>query len=258
MLLIVIKTVKPKAKNTWFFTKHEQSEKERVLGLNDNVIILFTRIPAPGKTKTRLQTLLTGEECCFLHKAFLCDIYNVLLKSKSKCDITVFYEPDGDVRKLKELLPNAHKYLPQHGKSLGDKMHNAISSILSDGYNKCLLIGSDIPLLKESNISEAISLLDESDIVICPTEDGGYFLIGMKKPCEEAFLLDEYGVSTVFEKTKAAVIHSKKTLAVGAATLDIDEPCDLYSLANKLKSEDADTCPETRKALQELKIAGSL
>ena len=75
--------------------------------MKDNVVIIFTRIPIPGKTKTRLQPLLSGEQCCQLHRAFLVDIYNVLRLSESVCDVVVYYVPDGDLDELKMLLPDA-------------------------------------------------------------------------------------------------------------------------------------------------------
>ena len=217
--------------------------------MKENAVILFTRIPVPGKTKTRLMPLLSAKECCHLHRAFLSDIYNTVGKADLDCSIYVCYHPDGDVNELIALLPGALSYTPQVGESLGDKMHNAICDVLNNGYKKCLLIGSDVPLLKGSTISEAFNILEDSDIVICPTEDGGYYLIGMKEPCPEVFRLDEFGVSSVLEKTIAAAHGAGKSCTLGTGTFDIDEPEDLKKLVIALESESPDICKETRKTL---------
>ena len=218
--------------------------------MKNNVVILFTRIPIAGKTKTRLQPLLSGEQCCRLHRAFLVDIYNVLRLSESVCDVVVYYVPDGDLDELKMLLPDALSYNAQVGDGLGDKMHNAISHMLSLGYNKCLLMGSDVPLFQNNMLNEAFGLLDESDIVVCPTIDGGYFLIGMKEPCEAAFCIGEFSTSSVYDRTVFEAEVAGRTCAVGSCTLDVDEPDDLFRLIEQLKLESPELCPHTRDVLR--------
>jgi len=219
--------------------------------MNTNALILFTRIPVAGKTKTRLQPFLTGEECCLLQKAFLQDLGKALQESEICCDIMVCYAPEGDLNELKGLLPGISIFFPQRGGDLGEKMHNAISDVLAKGYGRCLLLGSDIPLMKSSDINEAVSHLDCSDVVVCPTEDGGYYMIGMKEPNEELFRLNEYGVSTVLEKTLSAAEKAGKSCTIGAKALDVDEPNDLLRLKEMLEQEAPETCPETRKILQD-------
>ena len=218
--------------------------------MKDNAVILFTRIPAPGKTKTRLQPFLTAGECCLLHRAFIRDIYHVLQKTETDCDIIACYMPEGDSAEIDALLPSAHAFLPQCGRDIGERMHNAIAQVLEKGYNRCLLIGSDLPLLRSEAVDEAFRLLESRDIVLCPTDDGGYYLIGMKEPCEKVFHL-EYGVSTVFEKTLAAAALCGKTCATGASTMDIDDSEDLLRLKERLAFETPSTCPETRSVLTE-------
>jgi len=221
-----------------------------VKSLKDNAVILFTRIPIIGKTKTRLQPFLTAEQCCLLHKAFLADIHKTLQQINSEFDLIVFYTPNGDIRELKGLLLSAVSFLPQLGNNLGEKMDNAIKDVLTLGYKKCLLIGSDIPQLESDTIIESFKMLDQSDIVICPTEDGGYYLIGSKCPCGEIFELDEFGTFSVFENTLDKLKSSDKSYAIGKTALDIDEPSDFKKLAKLLKSESADICVHTRQAIQ--------
>ena len=215
----------------------------------DNAIVLFTRIPIPGKTKTRMQPFLTGEECCTLHNAFLRDVFSVLKKVNLPCDIFVCYNPEGNLSELEALLPDASAFFPQHGQTLGEKMHNAVCQVMDKGYGRCILIGSDLPLLRTNAVEDAFIFLESKDIVLCPTEDGGYYLIGMKKPCKDIFHM-KYGGSNVFDKTLTIAAQSGMTYAVGQTTKDIDYPQDLFELAERLTGEAPDVCPETREVLK--------
>lgn len=226
--------------------------------MKENMVILFTRIPIPGKTKTRLQPYLSGEECCLLQKAFLRDVYRALQGLRADCDIAVCYAPKGDPDELEGLLPNAHLFFPQRGQSLGERMYDAICRMLGAGYRRCLLIGSDLPLLRAQAVEDAFALLEERDLVACPTEDGGYYLIGMKEPCGREIFDLEYGVSTVFEGLLAAAAKAGKTCAVGAPTIDIDNREDLWKLTERLSQEDPSVCRETRKILREFFRDGGL
>ena len=219
--------------------------------LQSNAIIFFTRIPVPGKTKTRLSPLLTMDECCLLQKAFIRDVYQVLKEVKTNCDILVCFSQEGGLADLSQLLPGVHSFFPQQGENIGEKMHNAISQTLNKGYSRCLLIGSDLPLLRAAALDEAFSLLETNDVVLCPTEDGGYYLIGMKEPCADVFQI-EYGISTVFEKTLVAAVKAGKSCVAGQGTMDIDTPDDLFNLREKLALENEFVCLHTRNILRDL------
>jgi len=224
---------------------------------NENAVILFTRVPLPGTTKTRLRPVLSAEECCLLQTAFLHDVFEVLKKTQTVFDLFVFYTPEGELDVLEQMLPDAETFLPQTGADLGQRMHNAFSKVLGIGYERCLLIGSDLPLLTAQAVDEAFSLLDNTDVVLSPTEDGGYYLIGLKEPCEELFKVEEYGVSTVFEKTMSAAIKAGRTCAVGTATMDVDDPRDLRALRERLATSSLDVAVEARRVLEQIS-GGSL
>ncbi|MCL2386740.1 MAG: TIGR04282 family arsenosugar biosynthesis glycosyltransferase [Defluviitaleaceae bacterium] len=217
--------------------------------MTNNAVILFTRIPVAGKTKTRLMPVLTGEECCELQSAFLLDMYSELQKVKSSRDIFVYYAPEGELTQLQTLLSGAEVFFPQTGKDLGEKMYNAFCNVLKMGYSRCVLLGSDLPLLRAKDVDAAFDMLATHDMVLCPTEDGGYYLIGMKEPVSEVFNVT-YGKSTVFTESIAQAKRAGKTCAIGARAQDIDEPQDLFNLMDKLKNEDSSVCPNTRIVLE--------
>lgn len=94
-------------------------------------LICFTRPPAPGRTKTRLMPLLSGDACAALHTAFLRDIAAVC--GRVDADLYVAYAPEGDWGILRELFPAALDLFPQDGEGLGERMHRALSRVAGAG-----------------------------------------------------------------------------------------------------------------------------
>ncbi len=190
-------------------------------------VIIFTRIPIPGKTKTRLMPCYSKEECAKLHTYFLKDIS--LECEKLNRDIFVSYEETGDVNILKNIMGESKEYYPQIGDSLGDKMKNAMECVFKKGYKAVVLIGTDIPQINSAILEDAFNKLDNKDVVLGPTIDGGYYLIGSKKPINEAFKKIEYGNETVFETTKNLIENKNLSIDFTKKLNDIDEKEDILS-----------------------------
>lgn len=95
------------------------------------------------------------------------------------------------------------------GKHLAEKMDRAITDTFKMGYERCVLIGADLPLINREIIAQAMRALEETSLVLGPTVDGGYYLVGSTKPCPEIFSGQSYGGSNVFENTVAAAQKSR-------------------------------------------------
>jgi len=163
------------------------------------LIALMTRIPEPGKTKTRLQSHLSSEECALLHQAFIQDM--LLMLQKTSAAFSIFHTTDGDIVRLKKLVYSDSQLIPQKGKDLGERMYNALAWGFAQGFRKVAVLGTDLPALQPEVIDMADKLLDNKDVVIGPTKDGGYYFLGMKKPYPELFRKSNWGNSTVFQET---------------------------------------------------------
>ncbi len=218
----------------------------------NKALILFTRVPIPGQTKTRLMPFLSGEECAKVHTCFVKDIYE---KAKQVgADVFVFYTPKDEKKLLNQFLDSEAIYLPQHGADLGERMKNAIGIALRMGYEKAVLIGTDIPQIHPETLKNAFDSLDEKDIVIHPTFDGGYYLIGMKKEYDSIWKIERYGTNTVIYDTLQHMKNEKLSTAVGQMYYDVDDKDDLMHLYNDIKNGSVCNCPETIAYLeQELK-----
>lgn len=200
-----------------------------------NALILLTRIPIPGKTKTRLMDILSGNECADLHRAFLMDLMTTFKQLKD-IDIFITYTPDNSLHILEGIVPNHIKTFPQLGEDLGDKMDNAIKEVCSKGYEKVILIGSDIPDIKSEDIRTSFQILDNHDVVLGPTYDGGYYLVGMKISNEKLFHINKkWGGKSVLEST--IEIGNDLGLEIGLSIKyrDIDTKEDLFEFERKNK-----------------------
>lgn len=215
----------------------------------NNALIVFTRVPIPGATKTRLMPFLNGEECAKLHSCFLKDIYRKV--EPAGADVFVFYTPRDEKELLKHVLGEQVTYLPQYGEDLGQRMKHAIGIVLRMGYEKAVLIGTDIPQIHTETIKNAFDNLDEKEIVIHPTFDGGYYLIGMKKEYESIWKIERYGTNTVIYDTLQHMKNEKLSTAVGQMYYDVDDQDDLKHLWSDIRKGSVCNCPETIAYLEQ-------
>ena len=190
--------------------------------------ICMTRIPEPGRTKTRLMPFLSGEECAKLHTAFLRDLAQ--LSEKAETDFFVTYTPGDGWEQLREIFPAARELFPQTGEDLGARMHNAIEHVLAMGYDACVLTGSDLPGMTVEHLESGFDALASADVTLGPTSDGGYYLVGLKVPCAAVFEKQVYGVNTVFDTTCAAAKRAGCAVIQALPCDDVDTPDELRTL----------------------------
>lgn len=197
-------------------------------------VIIFTRIPEPGKTKTRMMPHLTAAQCARLHTCFLEDIFRECRKVTA--DLFISYAPEGRIERLEKIFGN-QRYFPQEEDSLGERMYQAVARVLAKQYDACLLIGTDVPELTCKNLERAFAVLEQQDVVFGRTVDGGYYLIGMKKPYREAFALDTYGHGRVLEETVADLKEKGITSGYTDTLADMDTPEDLQGYRKRMRTD---------------------
>jgi len=195
-------------------------------------IIIFTRYPIEGKVKTRLASTIGNHHAKEFYKMISEIIINdtKLIRNSYKY---VFYSDEAEKEMVKKWLGRSFLYSHQEGKELGERMTNAFRKVFSHGAKKAIIIGTDIPDLSSQIIKEAIRKLDKTDLVIGPSKDGGYYLLGMKKYLPALFKNIEYGTNSVFAETIAKAEKLNLTYSTLELLQDIDTEEDLI---NWLKS----------------------
>lgn len=162
-----------------------------------NLLIIFTRVPIEGHTKTRLEDFLSKKDIVIFHKNL---IKRLISDVKSQeWDLEVHVTPFEKVNILKEFLPN-ERYKAQADANLFEKMEIAIDSALKT-YNKVAIIGSDIYDISAKDIKNAFDALDDNDIVFNPSSDGGYSLVASKINIDGKLNIDFKNKSMILDET---------------------------------------------------------
>ncbi|MBQ7895489.1 MAG: TIGR04282 family arsenosugar biosynthesis glycosyltransferase [Oscillospiraceae bacterium] len=198
-------------------------------------IICFTSVPQAGKTKTRLNTFMSGEDSAALNSAFLRDISAVL--EPYDADVFIAYTPEGDHWELRRIFPYATAFFAQKGGDLGERMHNALQYVLDSGYEAAVLTGADLPLLRKENFDSAFEALEEHDVTYGPSGDGGYYLVGIKRPCPQLFGDLPYGKDVLYEAALNRVSELGLSFAPAMNCSDVDTAEDLHALVHALDSD---------------------
>lgn len=162
-----------------------------------NLLIIFTRVPIEGHTKTRLEDFLSKKDIVIFHKNL---IKRLMSDVKSQeWDLEVHVTPFEKVNILKEFLPN-ERYKAQADANLFEKMEIAIDTALKI-YDKVAIIGSDIYDISAKDIKNAFDALDDNDIVFNPSSDGGYSLVASKINIDGKLNIDFINKSMILDET---------------------------------------------------------
>ncbi len=160
-------------------------------------IIIFVRNPELGKGKTRLAATLGHEKALEIYQQLLA--HTLTVTKNIAAEKFVFYE--GAIAERDMWHEAGYHQLLQIETSLGKKMHHAFENVLEKGHDKVVIIGSDCIELTQSIIEDAFRQLNTKDIVIGPANDGGYYLLGMKRLHPELFTNKKWSTDTVYGAT---------------------------------------------------------
>ncbi len=168
---------------------------------HSNLLIIFVKNPVLGKVKTRLAKSIGDEKALKIYK-YLID-HTCSVAGMTHADIEVWYS-DFKVDQKNGVLPEAKTKVQIEG-DLGEKMSFAFRQGFRNGYKRIVIIGSDCPEITSGHIDDAFQCLQISDIVLGPSVDGGYYLLGMKKWNPKLFQNIEWSTSRVYSQTVMAI-----------------------------------------------------
>lgn len=215
-------------------------------------VIVFVKSPIPGDVKTRLIPYLTSVEAADLYKCFVADTLNVVSKISTHTKTQVAYQPHSKMANLSWLgLKNPPDLFKQEGRSLGERLIHAFGIAFGRGAQQVVIIGSDSPNLPQQYIDQAFTALNDADVVIGPATDGGYYLIGLSRPCLKLFDDVSWSTDQVFERTCQIALANKYTLKILPHHYDIDTIEDLKTLHSDL-TQTQSAAPQTKKFLSQL------
>lgn len=230
-------------------------------------LAVMTKVPRAGEVKTRLVPPLSHDEAARLNRAFLRDICLVISaacwspRERDRGLIRValgvgVYTPPGAEAAYEKVLPEDFFLITQRGDHFGDRLNFAADDLFKVGFDSVCLINSDSPTVPAEVFAQAVELLSlwGDRTVLGPSDDGGYYLIGLKEPHRKLFERIDWSTERVFEQTlqRAAQIGVEvKLLPTG---YDVDDRATLRRLCSELLGENSrdGVAPNTRKFLTEI------
>jgi rSAM/selenodomain-associated transferase 1 len=190
-------------------------------------LLFFIKNPEKGKVKTRLASAVGDEMAVRLYRRFLLETLFTL--NRGTFLFYLCFYPENSLSDLKGWLGDDYLYMPQKGEDLGKRMKNGFIDAFAMNFKRVVLIGSDIPDLPLEFIEEAFTSLQEKDVVIGPSIDGGYYLIGFKDKNFSIRVFEGIPWSTkrVFEETMEVLKQEGLTVHTLQPWRDIDTIDDL-------------------------------
>ena len=197
--------------------------------MNKNLIIVFVRTPELGKVKTRLAKSIGDVSALTIYKLLLKHTETVL--HDLSFDKVVYYSEKVEENDFWEARLFEKKL--QKGADLGERMQHAFETAFEQGYQKVLIIGSDLFDLKSIHITTAFEALENHDLTIGPSLDGGYYLLGMKELYPAVFKNKKWGTDSILENTLKDL--QQQNVKLLEALNDIDTFEDLQQQPDLLK-----------------------
>ena len=202
-------------------------------------LFIFTRFPQPGRTKTRLIAAVGAAGAANIQRQMTEHLLNRFQSLHLRRLALQVHFTGGTAQQMLDWLgdrflrPSA--LVPQCEGDLGERLSFALSQGFAAGLQQIVIVGSDCPDIDEEKIVQSLGLLASHDVVLGPAVDGGYYLIGLNRPCPCLFEHIPWSSAQVLESTRVIAARNNLSVALLSPLSDVDRPEDLplwYALQN--------------------------
>jgi rSAM/selenodomain-associated transferase 1 len=211
-------------------------------------LVVFAKRPAPGQVKTRLCPPFRPDQAAAFYAAMLADVLETSARAAATLGletVLAIHPPDA----IGE-APTGWRAEPQQGPDLGTRMEHALAHEYKAARTPVLLRGSDSPTLGQATLAAALEALTRHDLVICPDRDGGYNLVGTRRPAPGLFT-HPMSTGSELEDTLARAKRAALSATLLEPGFDIDTAEDLKLLADARSRGETEGCPRTLRWLDE-------
>ena len=225
-----------------------------------SAVLVFAKLPEPGRVKTRLLGALSPEQAAAVHRACLEDTVAQVsrIPGCQKClSVAARLDQGRELARAQALaaalgLGREWRVDVQRGRELGERLHRAFASCFQSGCRKVVAVGTDAPWMGRERILRALAWLDAADVVLGPTADGGYYLIGARRLLPQMFRQIPWSTSQVFEATLRALAKARASHRLLPRDFDLDRPEDLERAA-QLLCRNAGRAPALARWMEQLR-----
>jgi rSAM/selenodomain-associated transferase 1 len=190
------------------------------------LVVVFARLPEPGRVKTRLARAIGDAAAAALYGALVEDLARRFAAAPWPVRWAIA-PPAGDFARRFAIAPETCR--EQRGSDLGERMRGAFAAAFTDGFERVALIGSDAPELGPPHVASAFAALDDADVVFGPALDGGYTLVAMRQP-HDVFAGIAWSTPGVLERSLERAAELGLRHALLGPAFDVDEASDLERL----------------------------
>jgi hypothetical protein len=216
-----------------------------------SAVAIMAKAPRPGEVKTRLSPPLSAGDAAELYRCFLLDKIEQVRTLTTARPAIAYTPPDG--RGFFEGVAPDFLLVPQRGQDLGARLANSLEHLFTLGHTAVFAIDSDTPTLPTAFLERALDLIATPgiDLVLGPSEDGGYYLIGLRALCRELFEDMPWSTAQVVPETFRRAEGKGLKVAALPPWFDIDTPKDLAHLEASLAGAGVNTARHTRRFFME-------
>lgn len=218
------------------------------------VILIMAKQPVVGQAKTRLVPFLSAVEAAQVYEALLLDTIDLVVQINPAADLAIAITPAGARPYFEAHTPAGTRLIPVSGANIGECLAQALNTALAMGYSRALALNSDGPSLPGAFLLEAVAALDEAEVVIGPGEDGGFYLIGVKRLNSAIFDAIEWSTDRVLGQTMQRAAALGLQVRLLQPWYDIDSPADLLRLADEISTLPPTSLARTRAILAQLEL----
>lgn len=217
-------------------------------------LLVMAKEPVAGRSKTRLTPTLSPDAAAALYACFLRDTLD-LARSLPGVTPIVAYAPPRARRYFQKLAPDL-QLIAQRGQTLGDRLANVLEQALDSGFNQVAAMNSDSPTLPPCYLAQAFERLDddETDVVLGPCDDGGYYLIGWKRTHPRLVREVQMSTTRVLQDTVALAAEDDLRVDLLSAWYDVDTPEDLERVRMDLQRS-GERARHTRSFLETIGVS---
>lgn len=198
-----------------------------------HTLVIMAKAPRPGMVKTRLTRSLPVSAVTGLYRCLLDDTIS-LAQSLDGVEVAIMC-PETDLEDLERTVGTRVPVIPQMGNGLAPALTSVFAHFGGTGCSRIVAFNSDSPHLPTTILQAAFQLLESCDVVVGPTHDGGYYLVGAKMSHPRLFSADAMGTATALEALLAKAHSLGLSVRFTDPFYDIDEGVDLHRLAEELK-----------------------
>ena len=216
-------------------------------------LVIFAKAPLAGKVKTRLVPHLTPMDAAELYQAFILDTLDRLSPLRDVKHYMACYPSSADPFFIRLGKDYKIERLDQRGGDLGERMGGVVETLMNRGLERIVLVGADSPTLPTSYLEQAFAALKVQPVVVGPSQDGGYYLIGLSQWTPELFDDIPWGTEKVLELTLQRIHDLGMKCEVLPKWFDVDDLIGLKALIKQLAHEPG-IAPHTEAFLKTHKI----